>query len=108
MTNADASLLVVSVRADALIHKALHGLLVRSPMELVALFVLVTACTVCNFPLAQHVDLVLLAGAVLSVHRKGKVLLVADALALAAQRSDTELGDALVRVATLLFVVHHR
>lgn len=74
-------------------------------MKLVALFVTVTAGTVRDFPLAQHVYLVLLVGAVLGVHRERIVLFAANALALAAERPDAQLGDALVRVATLLFVV---
>lgn len=53
-------------------------------------------------------DLVFLVGVVVSVHRERKVLLIANALALATQRSDAKLGDALIRVATLLFVVNHR
>lgn len=77
-------------------------------MELVALLVPITACTVRDFPLAQHVNLVLLVGAVLGVHRERIVLVAANALALAAERPDAQLGDALVRVATLLFVVRYR
>lgn len=54
-------------------------------MELVALLVPITACTVRDFPLAQHVNLVLLVGAVLGVHRERIVLIAANALALAAE-----------------------
>lgn len=96
------------MRADALIHETLHRLFVRSTVELVALLVIVAACTVCDFPLAQHVDLVIFVGIVVSVHRKRKVLFIANALALATQGTDAKLGDALIRVATLLFVVNHR
>lgn len=53
-------------------------------------------------------DLVFLVGTVVSVHREREVLFIANALALATQRTDAKLGDALVRVATLLFVVNHR
>lgn len=108
LADTDVSLLEESTRADTLIHETLHRLLVRSPVELVALLVSVATCTVCDFPLAQHVDLVPLVGTVVSVHRERKVLFIANALSLATQRTDTKLGDALVRVATLLFVVNYR
>lgn len=108
LTDTDASLLGESTRADTLIHETFHCLLVRSPVELVALLVSVAACSVCDFPLAQQVDLVPLLGTVVSFDRERKVLLVANALSLAAQRTDAKLGDALVRVATLLFVVSYR
>lgn len=52
--------------------------------------------------------LVFLVGAILGIHRERIVLLVANAFPFAAQRSDAQLGDALVRIATLLFVVNHR
>lgn len=96
------------MRADTLIHEALHRLLVRSTVELVALLIVVTACTVCDFPLAQHMNLVIFVGIVVGVHREREVLFIANALTLAAQRTDAELGDALIRVATLLFVVNYR
>lgn len=108
LADTDVSLLEESTRADTLIHEALHRLLVRSPVELIALLVRVAACSVCDFPLAQQVDLVLRLGTVVGFDRERKVLLVANALSLAAQRTDAKLGDALVRVATLLFVVGNR
>lgn len=108
LTDTDACLLEESTRADTLIHEALHRLLVRSPVKLVALLVSVAACSMCDFPLAQQVDLVPLLGTVVSFDRERKVLLIANALRLAAQRTDAKLGDALVRVATLLFVVRNR
>lgn len=95
------------MRADAFIHETFHRLFVRSTVELVALLVIVAACTVCDFPLAQHMDLVFLVGIVVGVHRKRKVLFIAHAFALAAQRTDSELGDALVGVAAYLFVVNN-
>lgn len=77
-------------------------------MELVTLLVIVTVCTVCDFPFAQHMDLVFLVGIVVSVHREREVLFIANALTLATQGTDAKLGDALIRVATVLFVVNHR
>lgn len=77
-------------------------------MELVALLVGVAACAVCDFPLAQQVDFVVLVRIVVSLNRERKILLVANALFFATQRTDAKLGDALVRVATLLFVVNYR
>lgn len=108
MANADASLLVEAMRANALIHKAFHRLFVRATVELVALLVIITAGTMSDFPLAQHVNLVLRIGAIVGFRRKRIVLLVANALSLATERSDAKLGDALVRVATLLFIVNYR
>lgn len=108
MTNADTPFLVEPMGANALVHEALHRLLVRSTVKLVALLVVVTAGTVRNFPLAQHVNLVLRIGAVVGIHRERIVLFIANAFALTAQRSDAELGDALVRIATRLFKVHYR
>lgn len=108
MANADASLLVEAMRTNALIHKAFHRLFMRATVELVALLVIITAGTMSDFPLAQHVNLVLRIGAIVGFRRKRIVLLVANALSLATERSDTKLGDALVRVATLLFVVNYR
>lgn len=46
MANADASLLVEAMRANALIHKAFHRLFMRATVELVALLVIITAGTV--------------------------------------------------------------
>lgn len=108
MTDADASFLVESMSANTLVHEALHCLLMGATMELVALLIFVTALTVRDSPLAQHVYLVFLVGAILGIHRERIVLLVANAFPFAAQRSDAQLGDALVRIATLLFVVNHR
>lgn len=108
MTNADASLLVEPMRTNALVHEALHRLLVRATVELVALLVPIAAGTVCDFPLAQHVNLVLRIGAIVGVRRKRIVLLVANTFPFATERSDAKLGDALVRIATLLFVVNYR
>lgn len=94
--------------ADALIHETLHRLFVRSAVKLVALLVIITAGTVRDFPLAKHMDLVILVATVVGVHRERKVLFATNAPTLATQRADAKLSDALVRVTTLLFEVNYR
>lgn len=80
------------MRADTLVHETLHRLLMRSTVELVALLIIVTAGAVCDFPFAQHMDLVFVVRMVVtvtvSIHRERKVLFVANALTLATERSD--------------------
>lgn len=84
MTNADSCFFVKSTRAYALILKAFHGLLVRPAMKLIAVLITVATGTMRDSSLAQHMNLVLLTGTVVGIHREGIVLLAASALALAA------------------------
>lgn len=83
-TNTDASLFEEALRADAFIHETLHRLLVRPTVELVALLVIVAACTVSDFPLAEHMDFMFIIGIIVGVHRKRKVLIIANAVAFTA------------------------
>lgn len=77
-------------------------------MELVALLVVVAAGTMGDFPTANYMHLVLGRCIFVGVHRKRKVQLVADTLALAAHGSFSKLGDALVRVDADLLVLDYQ
>lgn len=84
MTNADPCFFVKSTCAYALIHEAFHGLLVRPTMKLIAVLITVATGTMRDSSLAQHMNLMFLTGTIVGFHRKGIVLLAANALALAA------------------------
>lgn len=72
------------MRANAFIHETLHCLLVRSTVELIALLVVVAACTVSDFSLTEHMDFMFIIGIVVGVHWERKVLIIANALSLTA------------------------
>lgn len=77
-------------------------------MKLVTLLVLVAAGAVSDFPLANHLHLVLVGGIVVRMHRKRKVHLVAHAFVLVAYGTHPKLSDTLVRVYASLLEVHYR
>lgn len=105
---ADVILFDVTGQADACIHEALHRLLVRSDVELVAILVVVAAIAMNDLALANVPYLLLSAGGVAGVHRKLEVIAIADAPLLIADRADPQRGNALVRVGARLLKFGHR
>lgn len=80
----------------------------RSSVELVAVLVIAATCSLSNFSCANIKHLVLRSSIVVGMHRKSKVLVVTDALAVAAQRTNAELSNALVRLEARFLVQSNR
>lgn len=77
-------------------------------MKLVAIFVLVAAGAVCNFPLTRRYHRILSGYIVVPVIGKSKELLTAQAVPFATNRSHPELSDTLVGLGTVALVLYHR
>lgn len=77
-------------------------------MKLIAILALVAAGAIYNFPLARRHHRILPGHIIVPMIRKGKELLTTQAIALATNRSHSELSDALVRLGTVSLVLDHR